>query len=499
MRHCLHSTPNTFPLSIMNAVSVPQDIARMIVKLIPHHTTLKALATVCLSFVSPCQEVLFQKLVIDFRRRNLKDHVRNMHAFLTAHPYLRRYIYHLEIIDNSTPFAHMRDTPVPLLEPATQELYSSSEMWHNRSIYAFLFEEHSLFPKLLNYLVKLSSIFISIKNIQFSWRQLTPDVKNSLLRLFQRPDLHQLYLQGLKSIPVPALLEFQDLKELYLKECDMDLVSYDNPIATTDFGNREETQVMRRLEALTIQELPASSFQVLLNLWKNNVNPAFIDMSSPRGLTIYISTFRELLFVESLFEMCQGVIETLTVHTWGLHLGTTYVPPSPIELGVPSVYPHYDWFYHAMGPLKLTYPRRLVKLTLNVSFWRNMEMLEANGELEWALQVLIEMPQDNILKEIIVNIRVGGGQLAFVDFQRYCGWRNWENELKTTTTKWSGVETILFLVCSDCGPRLSEEKADIQSVIAKQMPSLMASGKLCVGHALLSSEGLIDHDIVRWV
>lgn len=202
--------------------------------------------------------------------------------------------------------------------------------------------------------------------------------------------------------------------------------------------------------------------------------------------------------------MCQEVIETLTIHTWGLHLGTTYVPPSPIELGVPSVYPHYDWFYHAMEPLQLTYPHRLVKLTLSVSFWKNMEIPAANGELEWALQVLNEIPPDHSIKEIIVNIRVGGDlrvgepdQLAFVDFQRYRGWRNWEIELETS--KWQRVETILFLVCSDCGPRLVEGRADIQTVIAKQMPELMKTGKLCVGHALLSSEGLIDHDIFRWV
>jgi len=496
--------------SSMNLTSIPEDIARTIVKQIARdRPTVKALAIVAKIFTYPCQEVLFRRLVINFRRRNLKRHVLDMHAFLTANPSLRPYIRHLEIADNYMPSAHKRETSAALVEISTEELYSSSELCSStRGIYALLFDTHSiLLPQLLDYLVNLSSISISIKNIQCSWLQFTPALGDSLIRIFQLSGLRKLYIQGLMCVPLEALATFRDLSELYVKECDLDVSNcdaYKHPIATratATLGHRKER--IRRLEVLTIQDLPSRSFGVLLNHWQSHTDPRFIDMSSPRELRIYISTLRELSFVKNLLQACQRSIETLTIHTWGLRFGTSFLPPSPMRLGLGFPYGNslYDWFYHVMEPLQLTRPRRLLHLSLSVSFWKNTSFPEANGELEWALQMLRDVPLDHNLKEITVNIRVGGehqqDRLAFVDFQRYRGWKQWDIEL--STRKWLGVDNFLFLVCCDCGPKLMKGTDDIQSVMARQMPLLMESGKLSIGHGLLGDEGIIDHDVVQWI
>jgi hypothetical protein len=490
----------------MSPRSIPEDIVRTIVEQIPQdRPTLKALATVAKIFTDPCQEILFQRLVINFRRRNLEKHVLDIHGFLTAKPSLRPYIHHLEIIDNNITSAHKRETSAPLgIEISSADLYSSQELWLNRNIYyALLFDNDrgSFLPHLLDYLSNLSSISISIKHIPCSWLHFTPALGKSLIRLFQTPGLRKLYIQGLMFIPILALANFRDLNELYIKECDLDCFNYNlgANCATRKLDDRKE---MRRLAVLTVQELPASSFQALLNHWQNNTDPGFIDMSSPRELTIYISTFRELSLVENLLQMCQEVIETLRIHTWGLNLGTSFFSPS-LWLGFEINQMVYDSFYHVMEPLGLVRPCRLVKLTLSVSFWINTDFPEANGELEWALEMLREIPPNHNLKEITVNIRVGGERqrdlLAFVDFQRYRGWKNWDREL--SGSKWKGVDMFLFLVCCDCGPklRMGTDSDDIQWVIARQMPLLAESGKLSTGHALLGDEGLMNHDIVRWI
>ena len=503
------STPTLiFYSSDMDSKSIPEDIARSIVEYIARdRPTLKALASVSKSFAYPCREALFQRLVINFRRRNLKSHISNMFTFLTANPSLRPYIHHLEIADNNVPSAHKCETSAPVIETSTPELYSSYELFATSGpggIYAPLFQPHSLLPQLLNYLVNLSTISISIKNIRCSWLQFTPALCHSFIRLFRMPGLRKLYIQGLIYIPMLALTKFRDLSELYLKECDIDLVntgvyasSVTTHCATKKLGDR---QGLRRLAVLTIQDLPTWTFGVLLNHWKSHSEPGFIDMSHPRELVVYITTLGDLSLVHNILQTCQETIETLRIHTWGLKLGTGDQPPTPVGI-LPLGHPVYDWFYHAMESFQLTRAYNLSNLSLSVSFWRNTVFPEANGELEWALQMLRDLPTNPNLKQIIVNIRVGGDykkdRLAFVDFQRYRGWNGWDIELNDF--KWRGVDSFLFIVCSDCGPRLVKGKDDIQTVIARQMPMLMESGKLSVGHAVLGDEGLTDHHVVQWI
>jgi len=150
---------------------------------------------------------------------------------------------------------------------------------------------------------------------------------------------------------------------------------------------------------------------------------------------------------------------------------------------------------------QLSCPYSLRKLTLSVSFWRNTIYAEGNGELEWALQTLRDLPADHTrLEQVIINIRVGAQSkkewLAFVDFQRYRGWNSWDNELNES--KWQGVKYFVFIVCCDCGPKIFKGTDDIQTVIARQMPLLRRSRKLSVGHAVLGDEGLTDYDIFKW-
>ncbi|KAF8801780.1 hypothetical protein BYT27DRAFT_7215883 [Phlegmacium glaucopus] len=475
-------------------------IVRTIVEhLLQDPPTLKALATVAKIFTRPCQEVLFQKLVINVRRKNVERHVLNMLDFLTANPSFRSWIRHVEIADNFTPSKHKRETWGSVVITPSEEIYSTSELGSNiGSIYALLFEKH-LLPQLLDYLDNVSAISISIKNIQCSWRQFTPALGKSLIRIFQTPGFHKLYLQGLKSIPILALANFRDLRELYVKRCDLDLSDYE-PIASRETGKSDNPKQKQRLALLVIQDLPNKGFEELLDHWKSNTDPAFVDMSSPRELTIYISTMKKLLFAETLLGMCQEAIETLTIHTWGLRLDTLFVSPSQLEQGLapPDEYARCNSFYNDMGPLqRLTRPRSLLDLTLSVSFWKNIDSPGANGELDWALEMLRDFPPDHSLKKITINIRVGGGpkQLAFMNFQQYRGWNIWDDQL--STYKWSGVETFLFYVSCDCGPTLANGTDDIRSVIAKQMPSLLGSGRLSMGYGILGNLAIIDCGILE--